>query len=192
MLGPAGLPKHEALKKLAAYIATFTPEKPAQTTVIRTYADLWRTFSGLKSGQWSQPFRETIRSVFATHVLPVIGKQRLDEVSLSTLQLLVNQMAEDGYSKSSVRKVRMYLKAIFEVTVLCRQMRLKTMSEVRVIARSVARKGKKDELRALLKGMLVPTRGERGCKSYELYESDSTGRSYFDETWESHAALDKH
>jgi len=40
--------------------------------------------------------------------------------------------------------------------------------------------------------MLVPTRGEQGCKSYELYESDSTGRFYFDETWESEAELDKH
>ena len=66
------------------------------------------------------------------------------------------------------------------------------MAEVRVIARSVARKGKEDQLRALLKGMLAPTRAEQGCKSYELYESDSTGRFYFDETWESQAALDKH
>jgi quinol monooxygenase YgiN len=66
------------------------------------------------------------------------------------------------------------------------------MTEVRVIARSVARKGNEDELRRLLQGMLVPTRGEQGCKSYELYESDSTGRFYFDETWESEAELDKH
>jgi quinol monooxygenase YgiN len=66
------------------------------------------------------------------------------------------------------------------------------MTEVRVIARSVARKGSEDELRALLQGMLVPTRDEQGCKSYELYESDSTGRFYFDETWESEAALDQH
>jgi len=66
------------------------------------------------------------------------------------------------------------------------------MTEVRVIARSVARKGNEDELRTLLQGMLVPTRGEQGCKSYELYESDSTGRFYFDETWESEAELDKH
>ena len=114
VLGPAAMPKHEALKKLAAYIQAFTRMEPAQTTVIRTYADLWRTFSGLKSGQWSQPFRETIRSVFATHVLPVIGKQQLDEIGLATLQLLVNQMAEDGYSKSAVRKVRMYVKASFD------------------------------------------------------------------------------
>ena len=66
------------------------------------------------------------------------------------------------------------------------------MTEVRVIARSVARKGKQDQLRALLQGMLIPTRAESGCKWYELYESDSTGRFYFDETWESQAALDEH
>ncbi len=66
------------------------------------------------------------------------------------------------------------------------------MTEVRVIARSVAREGNEDELRALLQRMLVPTRAEQGCKSYDLYESDSTGRFYFDETWESEAALEKH
>jgi quinol monooxygenase YgiN len=66
------------------------------------------------------------------------------------------------------------------------------MTAVRVIARSVARKGKENQLRGLLQGMLVPTRAEQGCQSYELYESDSTGRFYFDETWESKAALDKH
>lgn len=66
------------------------------------------------------------------------------------------------------------------------------MNEVRVIARAVARKGKEDKLQALLQSMLVPTRAEPGCQSYELYESDSKGRFYFDETWESKAALDKH
>jgi quinol monooxygenase YgiN len=69
---------------------------------------------------------------------------------------------------------------------------LNIVTEVRVIARSVARKGKENQLRALLQGMLVPTRAEQGCESYELYESDSKGRFYFDETWESKAALDKH
>jgi len=66
------------------------------------------------------------------------------------------------------------------------------MAEVRVIARSVARKGKENQLRELLRGMLVPTRAESGCKLYELYESDSKGRFYFNETWESQAALDRH
>src|SRR5271169_788939 len=66
------------------------------------------------------------------------------------------------------------------------------MAEVRVIARSVARKGKEDQLRALLQGMLTPTRAEPGCRLYELYESDSRGRFYFYEEWESQTALDQH
>jgi len=66
------------------------------------------------------------------------------------------------------------------------------MAEVRVIARSVARKGKENQLRELLRDMLAPSRAESGCKLYELYESDSKGRFYFYETWESQAALDRH
>jgi hypothetical protein len=53
------------------------------------------------------------------------------------------------------------------------------MAEVYVIARSVARKGKEDQLRELLRGMLAPTRAESGCKLYELYESDRRGASIF-------------
>ena len=66
------------------------------------------------------------------------------------------------------------------------------MAEVRVIARSLARRGRENELRELLRGMLAPTRAESGCKLYELYESDSKGRFYFYEVWESQAALDQH
>jgi quinol monooxygenase YgiN len=66
------------------------------------------------------------------------------------------------------------------------------MAEVRVIARSVARKGRENQLRELLRGMLAPTRGESGCRLYELYESELKGRFYFYEIWESQAALDQH
>ena len=66
------------------------------------------------------------------------------------------------------------------------------MAEVRVIARSVAQRGKEEQLRELLQGMLAPTHAELGCKVYELYESDSKGRFYFYEIWESQAALDRH
>ena len=66
------------------------------------------------------------------------------------------------------------------------------MDEVRVIARCVAREGKKDQVRALLQGMLTPTRAEPGCRLYELYESNTGGRFYFYETWESQSALDQH
>jgi quinol monooxygenase YgiN len=66
------------------------------------------------------------------------------------------------------------------------------MTEVRVIARSLARRGSENQLRDLLQGMLAPTRAESGCKLYELYESGSKGRFYFYEIWESQAALDQH
>ena len=66
------------------------------------------------------------------------------------------------------------------------------MAKVHVIARFVAREGSDNQLKALLQGMLVPTRTESGCESYELYESDSWGRFYLNETWESQAALDRH
>src|SRR6201987_6477468 len=66
------------------------------------------------------------------------------------------------------------------------------MAEVRVIARFVALKGKESQLRALLQGMLAPTHAEPGCKAYELYESNSKGRFYIYEIYESQAALDQH
>jgi quinol monooxygenase YgiN len=66
------------------------------------------------------------------------------------------------------------------------------MAEIRVIARFVARKGNEDQLRTLLQSMLPPTRAEPGCQLYELYESDSRGRFYLYETWESQSALDRH
>jgi quinol monooxygenase YgiN len=66
------------------------------------------------------------------------------------------------------------------------------MGEIRVIARALARAGKEEQLRSTLAGMLVPTRAERGCRLYELYESNNNGLFYFYEEWESQDALDRH
>jgi quinol monooxygenase YgiN len=66
------------------------------------------------------------------------------------------------------------------------------MTKVRVIARAVARKGKEDQLKELLQGMLAPTRAEPACRLYELYESGERGRFYFYEWWENQAALEQH
>ncbi len=66
------------------------------------------------------------------------------------------------------------------------------MAEVRVIARALAREGKAGELKALLRGMVRPTRAEAGCKYYELFESNIPGLFYFNELWESQAHLDAH
>jgi len=51
------------------------------------------------------------------HVLPVLGKYCPRKITLRPLQLLVNKMAEDGYSKSAIKHVRTYLKASFEYAI---------------------------------------------------------------------------
>jgi quinol monooxygenase YgiN len=66
------------------------------------------------------------------------------------------------------------------------------MDEIRVIARALARARKEEQLRNALAGMVAPTRAERGCRFYELYESNNNGLFYFYEEWESQDALDRH
>ena len=61
-----------------------------------------------------------------------------------------------------------------------------------VIARAVAKPGREEELRALLTGMLTPTRAEPGCNFYRLFGAQEHGRFYFYELWESKAALKSH
>lgn len=61
-----------------------------------------------------------------------------------------------------------------------------------VIARAVAKPGREEELRALLTGMLSPTRAEQGCNFYRLFAAEESGRFYFYELWESKTALSAH
>ncbi len=113
-LGPASLPKHEAQQKLADYIAEYTGRLTKQGSSIVTFDDLWKTFSDVKAGQWSKKFREDLRYLFRKHVLPLVGELALGEVTLTSLQLLLNKLAEDGYSKSALGQIRTYIKACFE------------------------------------------------------------------------------
>jgi integrase len=68
----------------------------------------------VQSGQWSKKTKENLLCLFKKHVLPIIGHQAPREVTLTSLQLLLNQMAEKGYRKSTVGQVRTYLKACFQ------------------------------------------------------------------------------
>ena len=113
-LGPATRPKHEALKELGEYIAEYVGEAPKQGEFISTFAELWRTFCAVESGQWSKKTKENLQCLFKKHVLPIIGQQAPREVTLTSLQLLLNQMAENGYRKSAVGQVRTYIKACFQ------------------------------------------------------------------------------
>ncbi len=116
-LGPASLPKHEAQSKLVEYIEEYTGKVVKQGSSITTFADLWKAFCAVKSGTWSKKTKEDLRYLFAKHVLPIVGNQPPREVTLTSMQLLLNKLAEDGYCKSAVGQIRTYLKACFEYAV---------------------------------------------------------------------------
>ncbi len=64
---------------------------------------------------------------------------------------------------------------------------------VRVVARIVARSGKVEELRAVLQGLVDPTRREPGCVTYELLQNKMDPTDFtFVEEWRSEEALDAH
>ena len=66
-------------------------------------------------------------------------------------------------------------------------------SGVRVVARVVARPGKVEELRALLQGLVEPTRMESGCVTYELLQNKAEPTDFtFVEEWRSEEDLDAH
>jgi hypothetical protein len=113
-LGPASMPKHEAQEKLTDYITEYTGRLTRQGDSISTFGDLWKAFCAVKSGQWSKKTKENLQCLFGKHVVPIIGQQAPREVTLTSLQLLLNKMAEDGYRKSAVGQVRTYIKSCFE------------------------------------------------------------------------------
>jgi integrase len=113
-LGPASVPKHVAQQRLADYIRHYTGRLAREGNSIDTFTDLWNAFCAVKSGQWSKKTKENLRCLFGKHVLPVIGQRSPREITLTSLQLLVNKMADDGYRESTVSHVRTYLKSCFE------------------------------------------------------------------------------
>jgi integrase len=116
-LGPATKPKHEALKELGEYITEHTGKLAKQGESISTFAELWKAFRAVKSGQWSKKTKENLECLFAKHVIPQIGSLRMREMTLTPLQLLLNRLAEDGFSKSAVSQIRTYVKGCFEYAV---------------------------------------------------------------------------
>ena len=64
---------------------------------------------------------------------------------------------------------------------------------IRVVAHLQANPGKESELREVLEGLVVPTRQEAGCVSYEMLESlEDPAKFTFVEEWTSEDALQSH
>ena len=63
----------------------------------------------------------------------------------------------------------------------------------RVIARVCALPGRESTVEVALRQLVLPTRGERGCVRYELFQGLEDPHVFiFDETWESEAAHETH
>ena len=147
------MPKHEAQSKLAEYIEEYTGRITKQGSAICTFADLWNAYCAVKSGQWSKKTREDLRYLFAKHVIPIVGNQPPREVTLTSLQLLLNKMAQDGYRKSPVEKVRTHTRACFEYAVdeeLLQKDPARKLVMPNIKKKSCERFLSVDELRALL------------------------------------------
>ncbi len=67
------------------------------------------------------------------------------------------------------------------------------MTPLTVIARLKAKDGCEEELGSMLRGLLAPTRAEKGCLNYDLHRShDDPGLFIFYENWESRSLWDDH
>lgn len=67
------------------------------------------------------------------------------------------------------------------------------MNPLRVVARIKAKPGKVGEVRALLVGLVEPTRKESGCVTYELLQNSEDPTDFtFIEEWESDADFARH
>lgn len=68
-----------------------------------------------------------------------------------------------------------------------------TDKSLRVVARIKAKADKVDEVRALLTGLIEPTRAESGCVSYELLQNQEDPTDFtFVEEWTSQSDFDAH
>lgn len=63
---------------------------------------------------------------------------------------------------------------------------------VGVIAQFAPLPEKRPDLKALLEGMVAPTRSETGCRSYNLYEAPADGHLVLIEGYDDQAALEHH
>ena len=66
-------------------------------------------------------------------------------------------------------------------------------STIHVIARVRAKEGKEDALKAVLIGLIPPSRRELACYQYDLLQSAADPREFcFVERWDGEPALDQH
>lgn len=66
-----------------------------------------------KKNQVSPRTFEGVFSKYKIHIEPKIGNMKIDEISTLTIQKLLNQMLDDGYSLDVVRKTKVIFNQFF-------------------------------------------------------------------------------
>ena len=66
------------------------------------------------------------------------------------------------------------------------------MSTLVIIGSSKAKPGRADEVRPILKSLLIPTLAEEGCLRYEMNESEDGQSWVFTELWENRELWERH
>ncbi len=140
ILGPcAEMSKNEAMDELRKIIlrerglvsVVVKPITSAAIPVNPTLGGLWQRYRTLKESSWSSATRKAVVSVFETappkdgkrpkarrpSVLEMIGSRRVIELTPDPIQQMLNNMADAGYSYSSVKKTRTYVAAALEYAV---------------------------------------------------------------------------
>ncbi len=57
----------------------------------------------------------------------------------------------------------------------------------------IAKKGSEDKLKELLEAMVIPSKAEKGCLNYNIYQYKNNQKKFMAvETWEDEEALDGH
>ena len=117
VLGPtASMSKRTAEDKLAEIVESELALPPERPRTLR-FRDIWESFRSLKSGIWGKANAGNLQGIFQKHVLPVLGDWEISQLTLDPLQRLLNQVAQRGYRRSTLKHIRTYLKAALEYAV---------------------------------------------------------------------------
>ena len=112
----ASMSKRAAEDKLAGIIErelALPPELPRNPK----FSEIWESFRSLKTGVWGKANEGNLKSIFQKHVLPAVGNWELARLTPDPLQRLLNQVAERGYRKSTLKHIRTYIRAALEYAV---------------------------------------------------------------------------
>jgi integrase len=112
----SSMSKRSAEDKLAEIIERELALPPERPRILR-FRDIWERFCSLKSGIWGKANAGNLQGIFRKHVLTALGDWELSQLTLDPMQRLLNQVAQRGYRRSTLKHIRTYLKAALEYAV---------------------------------------------------------------------------